>query len=447
MKTNSLSFRLFLSAGFVLTAFFALVAFVLEQGFRDSAEQGLKEKLQVHIYSLLSIAELTETGKLNISDTLREPRFSNPGSGLYAAIHQARNVLIWRSLSSIGIDLSSSVQLKPGEAIFGKDGDGRFVLNYAVIWENDEGLEHYYIFTVAEDELFVSNQVERFRVTLRTWLLFTGLLLVFIQFLVLRWSLKPLRVIVKDLEAIEAGEKSKLDGHYPIELKGFADNLNALIHSERAHLERYRNTLADLAHSLKTPLTILRGCIETSVVNKQTVAEQISRMNEIVEYQLQKAAAKGQKKLTGKVDISLVIEKIIVSLKKVYYEKEITFSFDTKDRCLVYCEEGDIYEIAGNLLDNASKWCDNKVEVSLIHLQKKKNQSFSMLLQIEDDGPGIPADKLDDILQRGVRADENVQGHGIGMAVVYELTTLLGGQLNGGKSKKLGGMKWQIYLP
>ncbi|MCF6252204.1 MAG: ATP-binding protein [Methylococcaceae bacterium] len=447
MKTNSLSFRLLISAGFVLTAFFALVAFVLEQGFRESAEQALKEKLQVHIYSLLSVAELTENLELSMPDALREPRFSNPGSGLYASINQAGNIFVWRSLSAVGLDLPSTMDLKPGESVFLKDENGYFVLHYAVIWENEVGFEQYYIFTVAEDEFFVRNQVERFRATLRGWLFFIGLILVLIQFLVLRWSLKPLRMIVNDLEAIETGNKSRLDGQYPAELTGLAGNLNALISSERAHLERYRNTLADLAHSLKTPLAILRGCLQPSVVNKESVSEQISRMNEIVEYQLQKAAAKGQKQLTGTVDVSIIIKKIISSLKKVYADKQIVFSFEQSSPCLMYCEEGDIYEIAGNLLDNASKWCDKNVYVKLIELEKENNSKFSWVLQIEDDGAGIAEEKLEEILQRGVRADENIQGHGIGMAVVNELTELLGGKLVGSESEMLGGMKWLVYLP
>jgi two-component system sensor histidine kinase PhoQ len=447
VKTNSLSFRLLISAGFVLTAFFALVAFVLEQGFRESAEQALKEKLQVHIYSLLSVAELTEKLELSMPDALREPRFSNPGSGLYASINQAGNIFVWRSLSAVGLDLPSTMELKAGESVFLKNENGRFVLHYAVIWENEAGFEQYYIFTVAEDESFVSNQVERFRVTLRGWLFFIGLLLVLIQFLVLRWSLKPLRMIVNDLEAIETGNKRRLDGQYPAELTGLAGNLNALISSERAHLERYRNTLADLAHSLKTPLAIITGCIEPDVVNRKTATEQISRMNTIVEYQLQKAAAKGQKQLTGEIDLSIILEKIILSLKKVYCDKKIIFSYNQNDNCMMYCEEGDIYEIAGNLLDNAAKWCKNNVKVSLNNLDNNENSQFSVVIQIEDDGPGIPKDKLDIILQRGVRADEHIQGHGIGMAVVNELTELLDGKLVAGKSETLGGMKWQVYLP
>lgn len=436
-----------ISAGLVLTAFFALVAFVLEQGFRESAEQALKEKLQVHIYSLISVAELNDKLELTMPSTLREPRFSNPGSGLYASISQLSNVLVWRSFSAVGIELPVPIQLKPGESLFFQDKMGRFVLHYALIWENESGFEQYYIFSVAEDEFIVSNQVDRFRVTLRTWLLFIGLLLVLVQFWVLHLSLKPLRMIVNDLEAIEAGKKNRLDGQYPSELKGLAGNLNALVSSERAHLERYRNTLADLAHSLKTPLAILRGCIKMPVVNKETADEQISRMNEIVEYQLQKAAAKGQKKLTGKIDISIIINKIILSLKKVYADKQISFAIDQSDICLLYCEEGDIYEIAGNLLDNASKWCRKNVKIHLNSFENEQDAQFSLVLQIEDDGPGIPEEKLDEILQRGVRADEKIQGHGIGMAVVNELTQLLGGKLTAGKSEELGGMKWQVHFP
>ncbi len=446
MKVNSLSFRLLVSAGFVLTAFFALVAFVLEQGFRESAEQALKEKLQIHIYSLLSVAELTGNGKLSMPQTLREPRFSNPGSGLYAFVNQQNTRLVWRSLSAIGIDIAFPQALKVGESVFVKDEKGRFVLSYAVIWENEAGLEQYYVFTVAEDALSISHQVERFRITLRTWLFFIGLLLVLVQFLVLRWSLKPLRLIVNDLEAIEAGSKSQLDGQYPVELTGLAGNLNALVNSERAHLVRYRNTLADLAHSLKTPLAILRGCLEPAEVDKMRVAEQVSRMDEIVEYQLQKAAAKGQKKLVGKVDVAVIVEKIILSLKKVYLDKKIRFSFQSDANCLMYCEQGDMYEIAGNLLDNACKWCDKNVSVHLTRLEKQRDMPFSLLLQIEDDGLGIPETKLDAILLRGIRADENIQGHGIGMAVVNELTALLGGRLVAGRSETLGGMKWQVYF-
>ncbi len=446
MQIKSLSFRLLVSAVLVLASFFALASVVLERGFLESSEQALQEKLQVHVYSLLSAAELKNSGDLNMPANLPEPRFATPGSGLYGFIHLAKKNLVWRSPSAIGLDVKPPPELSPGHFEFVLTEQGRYALHYAVSWKNVAGVEREYIFTVTEDAQFVSSQMERFRETLRTWLLVLGLGLIFIQLALLRWGLKPLRIVVRDLEAIEKGRKTHLDGDYATELEGLAGNLNVFINSERAHLERYRNALADLAHSLKTPLSILRGCTESFSANKETVKEQISRMDEIVEYQLQRAAAKGEHKTAGTIDLSEVIKKISASLAKVYIDKNITFDMTVPEQSPIYYEEGDLYEIAGNLMDNACKWCKHTVKISVSLNQRKGRRDFGVLLEIEDDGPGIPAGKLAEILKRGVRADENIHGHGIGMAVVYELVGLLGGLLEGKKSEALGGMKWNVYL-
>ena len=446
MRAKSLSFRLLAAEGLVLAAFFVLVAVFLEQGFRESAERALQERLQIQVYSLLSAAKLNNSGELIMPPSLHEPRFENPGSGLYGFIQQAKKKLVWRSPSAIGLDVIAPPEFSSGNSAFVFEHD-RYVLHYDVLWQNIAGIEREYIFTVAEDARFVSSQVEQLQKTLRLWLVAIGIALVFIQFAVLRWSLKPLWSIVKDLEAIEQGKKTHLDGLYAKELEGLAGNLNAFITHERAHLERYRNNLANLAHSLKTPLAILRGCVESFNENKETVQEQISRMNEIVEYQLQRAAAKGEHNTIKTVDIAIVIRKICATLSKVYIDKKINFEITIPDQCLIYCEEGDLYEIVGNLMDNACKWCHRSVKVSIALNQRKSRRNFSVLLQIEDDGPGIPVGKFNDILKRGIRADENIHGHGIGMAVVYELIGLLGGQLEGGPSIMLGGMRWSVYLP
>ncbi|MDD5274295.1 MAG: ATP-binding protein [Methylovulum sp.] len=447
MRLKSLSFRLLAAEGLALTVFFALVAIILEQGLRDSAEQALQERLQVQSYSLLSSAEINNSGQLKMPDYLPEPRFINPGSGLYGFIQQKQGPLLWRSPSALGLDVITPPPLNVGQSLFSFDAHGRYVLHYEVIWQNVSGVEHEYTFTVAEDAQFVRNQIEHLQETLRVWLLLIGIVLVTIQFALLRWSLKPLRSIATDLEAIEQGKKTLLDGTYPSELKGLVGNLNAFISMERAHLERYRNNLADLAHSLKTPLAILRGCAESFSIHGETVKEQISRMDEIVEYQLHRAAAKGQQKTIKTVDLPAVTNKIIASLNKVYLDKGITIAAAIPEACRVYCEEGDLYEIVGNLLDNACKWCQHNVKISISLNVRNNRRNFAVQIQIEDDGPGIPLGKFNEILKRGVRADENIHGHGIGVTVVYELVTLLGGKLEGGKSTALGGMRWNVYLP
>jgi two-component system, OmpR family, sensor histidine kinase PhoQ len=448
VRIKSLSFRLLVTEGLVLAAFFALVAVVLEQSFRESAEQGLKERLQVQIYSLLSTAELKNTGELTLPPNLPEPRFVNPGSGLYAFVQKPNKNLIWRSPSSIGLDVPTPPEkLGAGNTYFLADNPRRYFLHYDIVWKNLAGIEKEYIFTVAEDSEFVSQQVNRFRRALWSWLAVIGIVLIFLQFSLLRWCLKPIRIIVRDLNAIEKGKKTLLDGEYSTELQSLAGNLNAFITHERAHLERYRNTLADLAHSLKTPLAILRGCTESFSDNKETVQEQISIMDKIVEYQLQRAAAKGEHKAIKGIDLSTFLNKISTSLNKVYIDKAINTVISVPEQCQIYFEEGDLYEIIGNLLDNANKWCRHNIKVTVTKNPRKDRRNYALLIQIDDDGPGIPDGKLNEILKRGVRADENIHGHGIGMTVVFDLVGMLGGKLEGNKSTELGGMSWRVYLP
>ncbi len=429
-------------------AFFALVVFVLEKAFESSTQQALREKMYTQVYALLSVAEVDSSVQLQMPTELREPRMANPGSGLYAMIRLSDDSIEWRSASAVGMQLPKVDSLQQGESKFLKDPEsGFFVLHYSVLWENEAGFERAYVFTVAEDGRLFKSQVEEFRHTLISWLVVIGSVLILVQLFVFRWGLQPLRKIVEDLEQIESAKKHRLDGHYPLELQGLAGNLNALISSERAHMERYRNTLADLSHSLKTPLAILSGCLEQKNVDRKAIDTQISRMNEIIEYQLQKAAAKGQQQLPGRINLKTVLEKIIVSLEKVYVAKQIQFEMLAEQDAIIYCEEGDLYEIAGNLLDNACKWCNKKVWVSVEDVFQSSSNEFSILLIIEDDGPGVEADIVEQILQRGVRADQNITGHGIGMAIVNELLELLGGKLEAGKSKQLGGMSWRVYLP
>jgi two-component system, OmpR family, sensor histidine kinase PhoQ len=448
MRKKSLRFRLLVTEGVVLAIFFTLVAIILEKGFLDSAEQALRDRLQVQVYTLLSAAKLNESGELVMPPSLPEPRFGTPGSGLYGFIQQAKKNMVWRSQSAIGLEeMLEPVELSAGKSEFVIVKHHRYAVHSDVILKSTNGMEREFIFTVTEDIRFVSTQIEHLRNVLRIWLLVIGVTLIFIQFVLLRWSLKPLRNIVDDLNAVDKGHKNLLNGYYATELAGLASNLNAFIVHERAHLDRYRNNLADLAHSLKTPLAILQGCIESFSDNKETVREQLSRMNQIIEYQLQKAAAKAELKAVKNIDICQVIMKIKASLDKVYLDKGIHFDLSIPEQHLIYYEEGDLYEIIGNLMDNACKWCHHSVKVTVDINQRKNRRNFSVLLQIEDDGPGIPVEKYNEILKRGIRADENIHGHGIGVTVVYEIINLLSGTLEGGTSTSLGGMRWRVYLP
>ncbi|MDT8406688.1 MAG: ATP-binding protein [Methylococcales bacterium] len=444
MRLKSISGRLLLAGALVMIVVFALAGWVLERSYRSSAEQALQETLKVQIYALLAIAEVNRKGHLTLPHTLREPRFGILGSGLYAWVSQRDGPVLWHSPSALGVAPSAPPEFKPGVFQFVRNQDHRYTLHYGVIWETQRQHTYEFIFSVVEDSQFVNHQVNRFRATLYSGLSSIGLVILFMQFLVLRWSLSPLRTIGQDLAAIERGDKTRLEPNYARELNGLAGNLNALIISERAHQERYRNTLADLAHSLKTPLAILRGELDKPTPQQVTMHEQITRMNDIVEYQLQRAAAQGRQKLLGTVDICTMLRKITASMAKVYADKAPYFELNLPEQWPAHIEQGDFYEIAGNLIDNACKWCQTRVSITV---QKANADNCHCLLIIEDDGPGIATSELSAILGRGVRADQNTAGHGIGMAVVNELITLLEGRLHGSTSPHLGGMRWEVYLP
>lgn len=445
---RSLTLRLLVSASAVLIAFFGIAGIALHNAYRQAAEEATRERLQVHVYALLSAADLDTWGYLQIPAALPEPRFSNPGSGLYGLVFDNHGKLLWQSDSSIGIEISGSPQLKPGEEVFENQDDEHFVLYYPVVWESELGTEHEYLFVVGEDSEFLLRQVSAFAGSLWMWLGGVGLVLIVVQVVVLGWSLMPLRAIARDLESIDQGDKDRLDEDYPRELAGLAANMNALLDNERAHLERYRNTLANLAHSLKTPLAILRGCgndPEIPATLKETLTDQVARMDEMVEYQLQRAAARGQKKLSSALQVLAVVKKITAALDKVYSGKSVNVRI-LGDDGFFPCEQGDLFEIAGNLLDNAYKWCKSTVEVSVRIVSASSEAEQGLHLIIDDDGPGIPADRLKQVLGRGIRADEATQGHGIGLAVVCELVQLSGGSLNAGSSG-LGGNCWEVWLP
>lgn len=447
LKFNSIHIRVIFSTGCVLAVFFVLIAFALERSFQQSAELALREKLQIRIFSLLSAAELDASARLIISEPLPESRFANPGSGLFAFIANADQEIIWRSPSSIGHLLPAIPLIETGVFEFNRLNTGWYVLYYSVIWETQKGQDKHFLLVVTENARFINTEIFEFKTTLRSWLAAIGIILLVVLFFVLRWSLRPLRKIMSDLLAIEMGSIQRLEGQYASELRGLAGNLNTLISSERAHSKRYRNTLGDLAHSLKTPLSVMRGLLNTSTFSdncRAELEEQIAKMNDIVEYQLHRAANKGKTQFTGTVDFAEVIRKTINSLDKVYAAKKIHVDVFMPKSFPVYYEEGDLYEVVGNILDNAYKWCNHLITIRIEMIELGK---YSWFMQIEDDGPGLATDKISIILQRGVRADQNVDGHGIGMAVVQELVTLLDGRLEGGSSPKLGGMQWSVYLP
>jgi two-component system sensor histidine kinase PhoQ len=447
---RSLRARLLLVSAVVLAGFLGLTGLVLDQAFRASAETALRERLQSHLYALLAAADLNANNRLELPVELPESRFNLVGSGLMAEVRDAAGTPVWRSRSALGAELNGVSSSAPGERVYTQTAAGaapaRLKLSFATRWEGG-GEPQIYVFHVAERLDEHMAQIQQFRRGLFGWLAAATLLLLVAQALILRWGLAPLRRVAQDLSEMEAGRAQVLSGRYPAELQPLIDNLNTLLAEARQHLQRYRDTLGNLAHSLKTPLAVLRGSVEAKapVGELRAVAqEQLQSMNEIVEYQLQRAAAAGRTALSTPLPVAPAARKLLAALEKVYAAKSLRVETDIAPEVMFRGDEGDLLEIFGNVADNACKWARSRVRVQAQNPAAGQSGA-RFTLRIEDDGPGIPDDQVQRVRARGARADAAIPGHGLGLAVVQEIVELYDGELVIARSP-LGGAAVEIRL-
>lgn len=432
-----------LFAGLAVVVLFLLIAgLALDRAFKESARTAREERLAGELFMLLAAAELDAGGNLIISPSaLNEPRLGLPGSGLYAQIADVSTNALWQSRSVLTLKIPFERALTPGEQLFGEkqaeDGRRYWVVGHGVRWTEGHNTVAM-TFSVAEDMRAYNLQLGRYRQTLWLWLaaLGTGLLLSLLA--LLRWGLRPLRQVAREVAEVQAGRQQKIGRDYPSEIRLLTDNLNHLLGRERAQMQRYRNALADLAHSLKTPLAVLRGVASDPELLRQTLPEQLERMNHIVAYQLQRASTAGAARFATPLAWRPIVDKIAISLRKVYAQKDLLLEIDVPADLQWKIDEGDAYELLGNLLDNACKWCQQRVSLQLLL------DAEQLFIHVADDGPGVA--QPDAILKRGVRADEQVPGHGIGLAMIGDIVHAYGGELLISRSA-LGGALFSVRLP
>jgi len=435
----SLHVRLLSSATIVLTAFFGLTGLALNKAFYTSSEAAFKEGLQSHVYTLLAAAELNEDDSLQLPDELPEPKLSQPGSGLYAVVVDNKKNILWRSRSTLGSQFDLPKPPAIGKRSYNHT-QNMLVIAFTTSWET-ASKENVYTFYIAESLLPFKKQIKSFQQVLWFWLGGAAILLLAVQGTILRWSLNPLRQVAHDLTDIEAGKVKNLSGDYPVELRGLTNNLNQLIASAQANLLRYRNSLGDVAHSLKTPLAVIRATIENKPDQenlRNIVQGQVSRMVTIIDYQLQRASTSGRTTLTAPINVLEKVNQVINALQKVHTEKLVTTEIQINEIETFSGDEGDLLEILGNLLDNAFKWCRSKILIQTI----SNNDKLCELI-IEDDGPGISEEMAANIFKRGHRADETTDGQGLGLSLVHEIVLAYDASITVSKSS-IGGARISV---
>jgi two-component system sensor histidine kinase PhoQ len=434
----------------LLLFFFGVTIVVLDTAFRKAGEQAQRDILDGHLMAILAAAEPSDEGELAMPPDLQESRFGTIGSGLYAEIRDTGGAVVWRSRSALGLEIPFGVISQDGSRMFRDeafaDGIPLLTLSIAVQWEFPNGELKPYVFKVAESLDSFNAQVAQFRQQLFGWFAAVAVIMLLAIATLLRGMLRPLRQIETQIGEIESGNRQSLSGEFPTELTGVARNMNLLIDSERARSDRYKQTLDNLAHSLKTPLAAMRALLNQSRRKKfaDRFNEQIDRMDEIVRYQLRKPATRGATNpLLKPVPVKQEIDRLVDGLRKVYHDKDPRIDSEIAGGMLFRGDKGDFLELAGNLLDNACKWCNSRV---VVKVRPGNDAATGMELTVDDDGPGIPVEAADALLERGTRLDESTPGHGIGLAVVKDIAESYGGTLSIKKSD-LGGAGITVSLP
>ncbi len=447
---NSLKGRLIVASVFLLPLACGLLGWSLDRAYSNSLLENQKRQMITQSYALMAAAEL-EGKTLWLPEQVTDDRFNQLSSGAFAQVFSLFEPRpVWQSISvsdTVLLEDASFKKLKAGDKAFGitiHSGKPLFYLLYRVDWESAKGSAQPFIFAIYETMIDHDIQINSYRHTLLIWLSTIALGLIFLQLLILLWGLRPLDQVIEDLSLVQQGQADKLDGSYPLELRGMTSSINKLIAHEHAQRKRYRDTLADLAHSIKNPVTIITGALrnlkrENSSPELDDIEEQNQRINQIITYQLTKAVGQSAAPFNQAILIKPIAEKLASAMRKVYAGKNIFISLNVPDDVFFRVDQGDLMELIGNLLDNACKYGQQQVKITV------SNESGFVSLCIEDDGPGISQAQQAQLLKRGQRADTSLPGQGIGLAVVEDIVTNYRGSIKLGRSS-LGGLKVDIQL-
>ena len=448
-RNGSLSLRLRLMLGATGLAFLFMLALlpVLQAAFSLAFERVIEERLAADANTLITASRI-QAGQLLMPERLPDEEFDLPDARLLGYIYDPQGKRLWQSRSAEdeSIDYQPRLRGDVTEFLRVRDAEGAeyFVYDVELRLNNDQ--RQAFSFVTMQPTSEYRSLFEEFRRQLYLWLGGGLLVLLTLLWLGLTWGFRSLKRLSHELDQVEAGRLDRLSDQHPRELLRLTRSLNRLLDGERRQREQYRNSLGDLAHSLKTPLTVLRSVGE--VISNQphnrdqsrVMRDQIERMSQQIGYQLQRASLGQSGLVRHRVALQPLLVRLCSTLDKVYQDKRVQVELQLPANATLPLEQGALMELLGNLLENAYRLCLHQVRISLQHVDEQ------LILSVEDDGPGVPADQRARILRRGERLDAQHPGQGIGLAVVKDIIDSYGGELRLDDSD-LGGAAFRLHLP
>ncbi|OYR11074.1 histidine kinase-, DNA gyrase B-, and HSP90-like ATPase family protein [Brucella grignonensis] len=428
-----------------------VVATLISTLYGDAARNNFERLLTAHLFSLVGAVSISPDGTLQGRPELGELRYSSPLSGWYWSVDPVSSNINGKlqSLSLVGrIVPEIPINQAPFDSSFmrsytlpGLNGEELYIVETEVVLDNDNRVARFRVMGNLSE---VMSEISDFRSKLALYLAIFGLGSVFINAGIILFGLRPLDKVRQALADIREGRSVKLGTSLPLEIAPLANEMNALIENNRRIVERSRTQVGNLAHSLKTPLSVLTN--EARAMGGEqgrVVLEQSEAMQVQIQHYLQRARIAAQRdSVVFRTQVTPVLERMERVTAKLNPAFKITFR-NVLPGAIFAGEKEDLEEIVGNLLENAGKWGRRQIEIILRPAADAQRQ-FEIL--IEDDGPGLAPDKIEQALKRGNRVDETKPGTGLGLAIVQDTVREYGGTLHLGKSN-WGGLQVRVVLP
>ena len=451
-RLNSLAFRLIAAAA--VWTLFALVAggLILSNAFRTSVQDDFDSGLRAELDQLVAASGHDPNGEILLDRQYLSARYQPVYSGQYweiTSIGKIEKPLFSRSLLDHSLAFADQESL-PNRFVAGHgegpDGQHLRIIGRRIDFPIDataktDDSRAYFLYVAAETSE-LDKRIAQFNGTLIWSFVILGLGLVIAVFLQVRIGLQPLRRVTLALHRIRAGQARRLEGRFPSEIEPLASELNGLIEHSAEVVGRARSYVSNLAHFLKTPLTVLSS---EAAAQPGPLADAVNRqvgvMRRQVDHYLARARAAGALDVLGnRTPVAGVLDDLARTLKRIHRDSFIAIDVDCPPNLAFRGERQDLEEMAGNLIDNACKWARSRVRVTA-------TPAGAMLhIAVEDDGPGLTPEERSQVGERGERLDESVPGTGLGLAIVRDIAKLYGGALDL-DSSELGGLAARLTLP
>ena len=457
MRLNSLSFRLFASAATWTLIVLPITAVILISMFRGAVERSFDARLNTYLTDLLAESVDSASAKLIPPPDLGVSEFNLPLAGWYWQISEVagaarvpRPLYASTSLLAETLDLPSD-----WPAVANGGGLRRAYIagpkkESLRVVERDVMLgDKTYSFAVAGDGAEIENEISDFQFMVIVALSVLGLGLVLATFFQVRFGLAPLRAVREGLLAIRSGDAQDLEGVYPVEIAPLQDELNALIHSNNDIVERARTHVGNLAHALKTPLSVITNEARGSRSEfAATVAVQAALMRTQILHHLDRARVVARANVIGGMtDVEPVVNGLGRAVVKIHENDRFGIEFSCPEGLKFQGEKQDFEEMVGNLLDNACKWARSRVTLKVAGPEGQANGMAGVIvIDVDDDGPGLSKTQRVAAVKRGRRLDETKPGSGLGLSIVAELAHLYKGNFDLDVSP-LGGLRARLRLP